>query len=126
MTGERPRQLSLELPHRPAMSRADFLDGRANREAIALIDWWPDWPERPVLITGPAGSGATSTAVSPASTVATDSVGTGDSSHTRSTTRSTPTPLSPEAMSTGNASHARTSAASVFSRSATLGSSPAR
>jgi chromosomal replication initiation ATPase DnaA len=57
MTGERPRQLSLELPHRPAMGRADFLDGRANREAIALIDWWPDWPERPVLITGPAGSG---------------------------------------------------------------------
>jgi chromosomal replication initiation ATPase DnaA len=57
MTAERPRQLSLALPHRPAMSRADFLYSRANREAISLIDWWPEWPDRPVLISGPAGSG---------------------------------------------------------------------
>jgi chromosomal replication initiation ATPase DnaA len=57
MTADRPRQLSLALPHRPAMSRADFLDSRANREAISLVDWWPEWPDRPVLIAGPPGSG---------------------------------------------------------------------
>jgi len=50
-------QLPLSLPHRPAMTRADFLVGAANREAIALIDRWPDWPAMTVLVAGPAGSG---------------------------------------------------------------------
>ncbi len=50
-------QLPLSLPHRPAMTRADFLVGAANREAIALVDRWPDWPAQVVLVAGPAGSG---------------------------------------------------------------------
>jgi chromosomal replication initiation ATPase DnaA len=53
------RQLPLSLPHRAAMTRADFLVGDSNRAAIALIDRWPDWPERAVLLTGPVGSGKT-------------------------------------------------------------------
>ncbi|MBZ0227844.1 MAG: chromosomal replication initiator DnaA, partial [Bauldia sp.] len=60
MKADRPRparQLALGLPHRPAMSRADFLVGDANRAAVALVDRWPEWPERGVLLTGPAGSG---------------------------------------------------------------------
>ena len=41
------------------MTRADFLVGEANRAAIALIDRWPEWPDRPVLVAGPAGAGKT-------------------------------------------------------------------
>ncbi len=62
MTAERPpssRQLPLSLPHRAAMSRADYLVGDANRAAIAVVDQWPAWPDRAVLIAGPAGSGKT-------------------------------------------------------------------
>jgi chromosomal replication initiation ATPase DnaA len=51
------RQLPLDLPHRPAMARADFLVGAANEAAIALIDRWPLWPDRGALIAGPVGSG---------------------------------------------------------------------
>ncbi len=39
------------------MTRADFLVGEANRAAITLIDLWPEWPDRAVLIAGPAGAG---------------------------------------------------------------------
>jgi chromosomal replication initiation ATPase DnaA len=53
------RQLPLSLPHRAAMTRADYLVGAANRAPIALIDGWPDWPDRAVLLSGPAGSGKT-------------------------------------------------------------------
>lgn len=52
-----PRQMPLGLPHRAALGRADFIVGRANREAIEVIDRWPAWPERGVLLVGPAGSG---------------------------------------------------------------------
>ncbi len=58
MTG-RPRQLPLELPHRPALDRADFLVTPANELAVAWIDAWPDWPQHALLLHGPAGSGKT-------------------------------------------------------------------
>jgi chromosomal replication initiation ATPase DnaA len=51
------RQLPLNLPHRAAMTRADFLVGAANREAVAAIDNWPEWPAPVVLLAGPVGSG---------------------------------------------------------------------
>jgi chromosomal replication initiation ATPase DnaA len=54
-----PRQLPLSLPHRPSLGRADFLTGDANAAAIAFVDRWPEWPARPVLLHGPAGSGKT-------------------------------------------------------------------
>jgi chromosomal replication initiation ATPase DnaA len=53
------RQLPLSLPHRVAMTRADFLAGAANAQAIALIDDWPLWPAPAVLLAGPVGSGKT-------------------------------------------------------------------
>jgi len=53
------RQLAFELPHQPAHSRADFLVGAANYTALALIESWPRWPSRTVLLTGPSGSGKT-------------------------------------------------------------------
>lgn len=57
MTGDKPRQLPLALPHRPAMAREDFLVGAANYAAITLIDKWPDWPVRTVYLHGGPGTG---------------------------------------------------------------------
>jgi chromosomal replication initiation ATPase DnaA len=51
------RQLPLSLPHRAAMTRADFLVGSANAQAIDLVDRWPEWPAPVVLLAGPVGSG---------------------------------------------------------------------
>ena len=51
------RQIPLSLPHRASFDRADFLTGAANAAAIGLIDRWPDWPSRSVIVAGPVGSG---------------------------------------------------------------------
>jgi len=51
------RQLPLRLPHRPQMTRADFLVGTANAAALALIEAWPAWPASTVVLTGPGGAG---------------------------------------------------------------------
>ncbi len=56
MTG-RGRQLVLELPHRQALGRDDFLVAESNAAAVALIDHWPDWPAHAAIIVGPPGSG---------------------------------------------------------------------
>jgi chromosomal replication initiation ATPase DnaA len=53
------RQLVLDLPHREALGRDDFLVTRSNQAAVALIDLWPDWPARGAILVGPAGSGKT-------------------------------------------------------------------
>ena len=52
-----PRQLALALPHAESLSRDDFLEGPANAAALALIDSWPDWPNRIMFLAGPEGSG---------------------------------------------------------------------
>lgn len=52
-----PRQLAFALPHAESLSRDDFLEGSANAEALALVDSWPDWPNRVMLLAGPEGSG---------------------------------------------------------------------
>jgi chromosomal replication initiation ATPase DnaA len=54
---DKPRQLPLDLDHRPGVSRDDLVVSRANAEAVALIDRWPDWPSPVVVLTGPSGSG---------------------------------------------------------------------
>lgn len=53
----RSGQIPLSLPHRAALGHADFLVGAANAEALALVDRWPDWPSRTVLLAGPTGAG---------------------------------------------------------------------
>jgi chromosomal replication initiation ATPase DnaA len=50
-------QLTLGFPHEPTTGRADFVTGRANLEAITLIEAMPEWPLRGVLLVGPEGSG---------------------------------------------------------------------
>ena len=54
-----PAQLPLDLPHRPALGREDFLVADANETAVAWIDLWPGWPQPALVLHGPAGSGKT-------------------------------------------------------------------
>lgn len=53
----RPRQLAFALPHTESLTRDNFLEGPSNETALALIDSWPDWPNRIMLLCGPEGSG---------------------------------------------------------------------
>ena len=52
-----PRQLAFALPHAESLSRDNFMEGPANEAGLALIDSWPDWPNRIMLLVGPEGSG---------------------------------------------------------------------
>lgn len=56
-----PSQLVLDLGHRSALGRSDFLVSACNADAAAWIDRWPDWPAplRGLAIVGPAGCGKT-------------------------------------------------------------------
>lgn len=52
-----PRQLAFVLPHEESLTRDNFLEGPANAAALALIDAWPEWPSRTMMLVGPEGSG---------------------------------------------------------------------
>lgn len=52
-----PRQLAFALPHAESFSRDDFLEGPANAAALSLIESWPEWPNRIMLLAGPEGCG---------------------------------------------------------------------
>ena len=52
-----PRQLAFALPHAENFSRDDFLEGPANAAALSLIESWPEWPNRIMLLAGPEGCG---------------------------------------------------------------------
>jgi chromosomal replication initiation ATPase DnaA len=56
MTGP-SRQLALDLPTTPRYGRADFLVSGCNEAAMRMIDLWPRWPDRLLLVTGPEGAG---------------------------------------------------------------------
>lgn len=58
MTGV-PDQLTLDLPHRPALGAEDFLISGSNRAAADIVDRWPDWPHRSVVVVAPPGAGKT-------------------------------------------------------------------
>lgn len=53
------RQLALDLGHRKAVTREDFLLAPCNAEAVAWIDSWPDWPAGGLAVVGPPGCGKT-------------------------------------------------------------------
>jgi chromosomal replication initiation ATPase DnaA len=48
----------LALPP-PTYTREDFVVSDGNREALAWIDRWPDWPAPALALSGPPGSGKT-------------------------------------------------------------------
>jgi chromosomal replication initiation ATPase DnaA len=52
-----PRQLAFALPHTESLTRDNFLEGPANEAALSLIESWPDWPNRTMLLVGPEGAG---------------------------------------------------------------------
>jgi chromosomal replication initiation ATPase DnaA len=52
-----PRQLAFALPHAESLTRDNFLEGPANATALGLIESWPEWPARTMLLIGPEGSG---------------------------------------------------------------------
>jgi chromosomal replication initiation ATPase DnaA len=57
LAGAHPRQLAFALPHAESLSRDDFLEGPGNAAAVELVDRWPDWPSRVVMLVGEPGSG---------------------------------------------------------------------
>ena len=52
-----PRQLAFVLPHAESLTRDNFLEGPANAAGLALVDSWPEWPNRIMLLVGPEGCG---------------------------------------------------------------------
>jgi chromosomal replication initiation ATPase DnaA len=52
-----PRQLALALPHEESFAREDFLTGGPNAAALAMVERWPDWPDRALMLIGPEGAG---------------------------------------------------------------------
>ena len=52
-----PRQLAFALPHAESLTRDNFLEGPANAAGFGLIESWPEWPARTMLLVGPEGSG---------------------------------------------------------------------
>lgn len=51
------QQLVLDLPHRAALGREDFLVAACNESAVAWIDRWPDWQGGALTLFGAAGCG---------------------------------------------------------------------
>src|SRR4030088_2123769 len=52
-----PRQLAFALAHAESLTRDNFLEGPANAAGLALIEAWPEWPSRTLVLAGPEGSG---------------------------------------------------------------------
>ncbi len=52
-----PSQIPLDLPHRIAVEREDFLVAEANKAAVALVDSWPGWATPAAMLIGPPGAG---------------------------------------------------------------------
>ncbi|WP_051952788.1 hypothetical protein [Methylocapsa aurea] len=51
------RQLTLEIAPAPRFGREDFFVSDSNEKAYAMIELWPDWPDKALVILGPAGAG---------------------------------------------------------------------
>ena len=50
-------QLRLDFEHAPATGAEDFMPGECNREALAWLARWPEWPYPALILHGPPGSG---------------------------------------------------------------------
>jgi chromosomal replication initiation ATPase DnaA len=56
MSGQLTFDLALPAP---TYAREDFIVAAGNREALAWLDRWPDWPAPALALSGPPGSGKT-------------------------------------------------------------------
>ncbi|HEU0145574.1 MAG TPA: hypothetical protein VFR21_01715, partial [Bradyrhizobium sp.] len=54
---EPARQLVLDIAPAPGYAEEDFLVSISNEAAHAAIGLWPDWPDRILILVGPAGAG---------------------------------------------------------------------
>ena len=54
---DQPVQMALELPVENFVTREDIVEGSANALAVEMVDAWPQWPGRVVILAGPVGSG---------------------------------------------------------------------
>lgn len=52
-------QLALDLRYVEALAADDFLPAACNREALAWLARWPEWPAPGLVLVGPEGSGKT-------------------------------------------------------------------
>ena len=52
-----PGQLPLTFDHRTAKGIEDFMPAASNRETLAWLEKWPDWPAPTLILHGPAGAG---------------------------------------------------------------------
>jgi chromosomal replication initiation ATPase DnaA len=50
-------QLRLGFQHAPATGAEDFMPAPCNREALAWLARWPDWPAPALVLHGPPGCG---------------------------------------------------------------------
>lgn len=53
------RQLTFDLPAKPALGRDDFFVSPANAVAVDTVEDWAKWPQRKLALIGPKGSGKT-------------------------------------------------------------------
>ncbi len=51
------QQYLLDLGHRNAQEREDFMIAPSNQDAVAWLDLWPDWPAPVLTIYGPVACG---------------------------------------------------------------------
>ena len=52
-------QLSFNLKKKKIYEKDDFLVSKSNIEAYRLVNKWPNWPNRKIIIVGKAGTGKT-------------------------------------------------------------------
>ena len=52
-------QLSFNLKKKRIYEKDDFLVSNSNKEAYKLINTWPNWPSRKIIIFGDSGTGKT-------------------------------------------------------------------
>lgn len=52
-------QITLDLPHRTSLKGVDFIVSASNRQAVQMINLWPDWPHNALALIGPPSSGKT-------------------------------------------------------------------
>ena len=52
-------QLSFDLKKKKIYEKNDFLVSKSNKEAYKLINRWPNWASRKIIIFGDSGTGKT-------------------------------------------------------------------